>query len=79
MDIPFKFDRKLSAGECRRGRAIVKAPNFSPLAKVRCGLTGRARLGRLAVAHRIKEEFQWCQLSRFNECERGAVLKVPVW
>ena len=52
---------------------------FLRWAKARCRSTGRARLGRLAVAHRIKEEFQWCQLTRFNECERSAVLKVPVW
>ena len=37
-----------------------------------------SRAGGLPTTHRINEEPQRCQVSVFNECDRRAILKVPI-
>ena len=41
---PFEFGRELGAEERRRGRAIIKAPNFSPLGQGNVRIDGSRQI-----------------------------------
>jgi hypothetical protein len=82
MNNPLEFSHELSTEQL-----VDRADEVAAIVQTICQgsklfLVGSRRFGksgRQSVTHRINEEFQWCHVSRFNECDRSAVLQVPVW